>query len=356
EKGWLGGGNIGRNTTIIRSNYMIDGNTRFYELSLKLWEGLSHDLNFNAMVSHRGIINLAHNQAQVNALVRRGNIMRLNGIDAEIIDREEVRRRAPVLDFSSEARFPIVGGLWQGRAGTVRHDAVAWGFARAASALGVDIVQNCEVVGFLKDDAGRIVGVETTRGPIRAGKVALAVAGHSGHLAAKAGLTLPIETHILQAFVSEPLKPLLDCVVTYGAGHFYISQTDKGGMLFGGDLDGFNSYGQRGALSVAEDVATMGKALMPSLSRVRIVRQWAGVMDMSMDGSPIICKGPLDGLYLNCGWCYGGFKATPASGYTFAWTIARDEPHEVSARFTLDRFRRGEAIDEKGAGPTPGLH
>ncbi len=356
EKGWLGGGNMGRNTTIIRSNYLLNPNTQFYEFSLKLWEGLAHDLNFNAMVSHRGVINLGHGPRQMHDLARRGNIMRLNGIDADLLSREDVMRKVPVLDYSDTARFPIAGGLYQGRAGTVRHDAVAWGYARAADKLGVDIIQNCEVLGFQRDANGAVIGVETTRGNIGAKKVAMAVAGHSGQLAAKLDLRLPIETHILQAFVTEPVKPILDSVVTYGAGHFYVSQTDKGGVLFGADLDGHNSYSQRGGLSVLQDQVAMGKALLPSLSRLKIARQWAGVMDMSMDGSPIICTGPIPGLYLNCGWCYGGFKATPASGWTYAWTIAKDEPHPLNAGFTLDRFRTGAMIDERGAGPAPGHH
>ncbi|QPC43200.1 sarcosine oxidase subunit beta family protein [Kaustia mangrovi] len=355
EKGWLGGGNTGRNTTIIRSNYMIDGNTDFYEFSLKLWEGLSHDFNFNAMVSQRGQINLLHSPAQWDAAARRANIMRLSGIDAELIDREEVRRHLPYLDFSETARFPIHGAICQWRAGTVRHDAVAWGYARGASARGVDIVQNCEVTGFLRE-GDRIVGVETTRGAIRAKKVGLAVAGHSGVLAEKAGLKLPLESHLLQAFVSEPIKPLVDHVVTFGMGHFYISQSDKGGLVFGGDLDGYNSYAQRGNLPIVRDVATCGKTLMPCLSRIRLLRHWAGVMDMTMDGSPIIDLTPVPGLYLDGGWCYGGFKATPASGWCFAWTIARDEPHELNGKLRFDRFRRGVQIDEKGAGPTPGWH
>ena len=356
EKGLIGQGNIGRNTTIIRSNYMIDGNTQFYELSLKLWEGLSHDFNYNAMVSHRGVLNVAHSISQMQAYARRGNIMRLNGIDAELLTRDQVRELAPILDFTEEARFPIHGGLLQPRGGTARHDAVAWGYARGAAQRGVDLVQRCEVTGFLRDATGRIIGVETTRGPIRAKKVALAVAGHSGHVAAMAGVRLPIETHLLQAFVSEPVKPLIDTVITYGAGHFYISQSDKGGLVFGGDIDGYNSYAQRGNLPQVEHVMEEAVAFVPCTSRLRFVRHWAGVMDMSMDGSPIICKGPVDGLYLNCGWCYGGFKATPASGFTFAWTIAKDEPHPMNAAFTLDRFRRGAQIDEKGAGPVPAWH
>ncbi|MEL6372433.1 MAG: sarcosine oxidase subunit beta family protein [Pseudomonadota bacterium] len=356
EKGWLGGGNMGRNTTIIRSNYLLDGNTQFYEKSLQLWEGLSHDINYNAMVSHRGVLNLAHSQAQLNSYARRGNAMRACDIDAELLDREAVRQMVPLLDYSEQARFPIHGGLLQPRGGTVRHDAVAWGYARAADRRGVDIIQNCEVIGFKRDAHGAVVGVETTRGEIAAGKVGMAVAGHTSHVAAMAGLRLPIESHVLQAFVSEPVKPLLDGVVTYGAGHFYISQSDKGGLVFGGDLDGYNSYAQRGNLPVVEDVLEEAVAVLPCASRLRMVRHWGGVMDMSMDGSPIITPTPIPNLYLNCGWCYGGFKATPASGWTFAHTIARGEPHALNAKFTLERFANGTTIDEKGAGAAPGWH
>ena len=355
EKGWLGGGSIGRNTTIVRSNYLLDGNTQFYEHSLKLWEGLSHELNFNVMMSQRGIINLCHSPGQMDAAVRRGNTLRLNGVDSVLLSRAEVMKLCPYLDYSANARFPIHGALMQARAGTARHDAVAWGYARAADSRGVDIIQNCEVTGFLME-GGRIAGVQTTRGEIRAKKVALAVSGHSGHLAAKAGLKLPIESHVLQAFVTEAIKPLVHHVVTFGAGHFYISQSDKGGLVFGGGLDGYASYAQRGNLPVVENVLAEGKAMMPCLSRLRLLRHWGGVMDMSMDGSPIICRAPIDGLYLNAGWCYGGFKATPASGWCFAWTIAKDEPHPLNAKYTLDRFRRGALIDESGHGPTPGWH
>jgi len=352
EKGYLGGGSVGRNTTIVRSNYMLPGNTAFYERSLKLWEQLSHDLNFNVMFSQRGQFNLCHSPASIDAARRRGNTMRANGIDAELLDRNEVMRRLPYLDYSEHARFPIIGALFQGRAGTVRHDAVAWGYARAADALGVDLIQQCEVTDFIFEGGG-IVGVETTRGPIRAGKVGLVVAGHTGQLAARAGLRLPIETHVLQAFVTEPLAPMIDAVISYAAAHFYISQSDKGGLVLGGDLDGYNSYAQRGGLPLVEHTLGSAKALIPRISRLRILRQWAGVMDMSMDGSPIICRSPIDGLFLNGGWCYGGFKATPASGWCFAWTIAHGEPHEDNSRFTLGRFRAGYQIDEKGAGPIP---
>lgn len=354
EKGYVGSGNVGRNTTIIRSNYLMPGNTPFYEWSLKLWEGLEQDINYNAMVSQRGVLNLCHSDAQRDAFARRGNAMRMCGVDAELLDQEQVRAIVPYLNFDG-ARFPIRGGLLQPRGGTVRHDAVAWGYARAADSRGVDICQNCEVTG-IRVEAGRAVGVETTKGFVRAKKVALAAAGNSSRVAAMAGLRLPIETHVLQAFVSEAIKPLIDTVITFGAGHFYISQSDKGGLVFGGDLDGYNSYAQRGSLPLVEHVMEEGMALMPMLGRLRVVRSWGGVMDMSMDGSPIIDRTPIDGLYLNAGWCYGGFKATPASGWCFAHTIARDEPHKLNAAFRLDRFATGHLIDEKGQGPTPNLH
>jgi heterotetrameric sarcosine oxidase beta subunit len=355
EKGWLGGGNTGRNTTIIRSNYMIDANGHFYEHSLKLWEGLSQDLNFNVMFSQRGVLNLVHSPAQWDQAARRGNGMRLNGIDAELLDREQVGQMVPHLDFSPRARFPIHGALLQRRGGTARHDAVAWGYARAADQRGVDIIQNCEVTGFLRERGG-ITGIETTRGVIRAKKVGLAVACHTGNLAAKAGFSLPIESHVLQAFVTEPLKPLIDTVVTFGAAHFYISQSDKGGLVLGGDLDGYNSYAQRGNLPIVEHAMSAALAMFPCLGRLRMLRHWGGVMDMSMDGSPIIGKSPIEGLYLNCGWCYGGFKATPASGWVFAHTLAQDRPHKLNERFTLERFASGHLLDEKGVGPVPNAH
>ncbi|MEO3385790.1 sarcosine oxidase subunit beta family protein [Mesorhizobium sp. CAU 1741] len=357
EKGWLGSGNIGRNTTIVRSNYMLPQNSRFYEHSMKLWENLSHDLNYNVMFSQRGILNLAHTPSQLDDFARRGNAMRHEGIDAElIVGAKNVARLVPGLDVSPSARFPIVGGLMQPRAGTARHDAVAWGYARAADRRGVDIVENCEVTGFLREGE-RIVGVTTSRGEIRAKKVAVAVAGSTGRVMKLAGIDdLPIESHVLQAFVSESLKPVLHTVVTFGAGHLYASQSDKGGLVFGGDIDGYNSYAQRGNLPIVEDVASEFVAMFPGFSRVRLLRSWGGIMDMSMDGSPIITTGPLPGMYLNSGWCYGGFKATPASGWCFAWTIARDEPHSLNAAFTLDRFKRGMLIDEKGVGATPRLH
>ncbi|MEK6594092.1 MAG: sarcosine oxidase subunit beta family protein [Pseudomonadota bacterium] len=355
EKGYLGGGNTGRNTTIVRSNYYLNANAHFYEFSLKLWERLSVDLNFNVMFSQRGVLNLAHSYADLESYSRRGNAMRLNGIDAELLDRDEVERMVPLLDCSAEARYPIMGGLLQPRGGTARHDAVAWGYARGADARGVDIIQQCEVTG-LRRNGNRIVGVETSRGYIGAKKVGLAVAGHSGQVAAMAGLRLPIETHVLQALVSEPVKPVLDTVVTSGAVHFYVSQSDKGELVLGGDLDMYNSYGQRSNLPPVEHAVQSLVALFPSFGRLRMLRTWGGVMDMSMDGSPIIGKTPIDNLYINCGWCYGGFKATPAAGWCFAHTIAQDRPHALNEAFTLDRYAQGHTLDERGAGPFAWMH
>jgi heterotetrameric sarcosine oxidase beta subunit len=354
EKGYLGSGNVGRNTTIIRSNYLLPGNVPFYEHAMKLWEGLEQDINYNAMVSQRGVLNLYHSDAQRDAFARRGNSMRLHGVDAEFLDRDQVRRMAPFLDFGN-ARFPIHGGLLQRRGGTVRHDAVAWGYARAADQRGVDLIQNCEVTG-IRHEHGRVVGLETTRGIIQAGKVALAVAGNSSRLAEMVGLRLPIESHVLQAFVTEGLKPLIDTVITFGAGHFYVSQSDKGGLVFGGDLDGYNSYAQRGNLPAVHDIMECGMALWPGLGRLRVLRHWGGLMDMSMDGSPIIDRTPIDGLYFNGGWCYGGFKATPASGWCFAHLIATNQLHPLAAAYRLDRFASGALIDEKGVGAQPNLH
>ena len=354
EKGWIGSGNIGRNTTIVRSNYLLDGNESFYEQSLQLWEGLEQDINYNAMMSQRGIVNLYHSDAQRDSYVRRGNAMRLHGADAELLNQDQLRSLCPFLDYEN-ARFPIMGGLLQKRAGTARHDAVAWGYARAADQRGVDIIQNCDVTDFRIKD-GVCTGVETNKGAIRAGKIGVAVAGSTSRVMEKAGLRLPIESHVLQAFVTEGLKPVIPGVITFGAGHFYISQSDKGGLVFGGDIDGYNSYAQRGNLPVFEDVCEGGMAIMPMIGRARMLRNWGGIMDMSMDGSPIIDKTPIDHLYLNAGWCYGGFKATPASGLCFAHLLARDEPHKVATKLRLDRFRRGAMLDERGAGAQPNLH
>ena len=355
EKGWIGGGNTGRNTTIVRSNYLLDDNAHFYEWSLKLWNQLSQELNYNVMFSPRGVINLAHTEGQRDQLFQRGNRMLLNGIDAEWMSRSEIARHVPHLDCSDNARFPIFGGLMQRRGGTARHDAVAWGYARAASALGVDIIQNCEVKGFTRE-GNRITSVQTTLGNIGAGQVGIAVAGHSGVVAGLAGLKLPIESHVLQAFVSEPLKPIIDTVITYGAGHFYISQSDKGEMVMGGDLDFHPSYAQKGNLPILQDAIANGLQMFPILSRVRMLPHWGGIMDMSLDGSPIISKTPIDNFYINGGWCYGGFKATPASGWVFAHTIAHDAPHTLNRAHSLDRFETGKMIDDKGAGPTAQWH
>ena len=356
EKGYLGSGNVGRNTTAVRSNYLLPENHRFYEHSMDLWENLSHDLNYNVMFSQRGCLNLAHTPGQLDEYVRRGNALRHSGIDSELMTVDRIKRLVPALDVSASARFPVIGGVMQWSAGTARHDAVAWGYARGADRRGVDIVENCEVTGFLRD-GDRVTGVTTTRGEIRAKKVAIAVAGSTGRVMKLVGIDeMPIESQVLQAFVSESLKPILDTVLTFGMGHFYAAQSDKGGLIYGGSLDGYNSYAQRGSLPLVEEVHSEMLALFPGLASVRVLRSWGGVCDMSMDGSPIITKGPLPGMYLNAGWCYGGFKAVPASGWCFAWTIAKDEPHPLNEPFTLDRFQRGILIDDKGQGATPNLH
>ena len=353
EKGWIGSGNAGRNTTIIRSNYLLPGNEAFYELSMKLWEGLERELNYNTMVSQRGIINLYHSDAQRDAFVRRGNSMIMHGADAELLGREELRTMLPLLEFD-DARFPIQGGLLQRRGGTARHDAVVWGYARAADRLGVDIVQDCEVTGISRTADG--FALATHRGTIHARKIALCVAGSSTKLADMLGIRLPIESHVLQAFVTEGVKPLVDHVITFGAGHFYISQSDKGGLVFGGDIDGYNSYAQRGNLPTVEDVCEGGMAMMPAIGRARILRMWGGLVDMSMDGSPIIDHAPVPGVFLNAGWCYGGFKATPAAGWCLAHLVATGSHHPVASQLRLDRFSTGYTVDERGAGPQPNLH
>ncbi len=358
EKGWLGGGNGGRNTTIVRSNYMLPGNRRFYEHSLELWENLSHDLNYNVMFSQRSHITLLHSPAARDAAARRYNTMRLTDSDGELWSLDELKRTVPHLNYAPGARFPIIAATVQRRAGTARHDAVAWGYARAADQRGVDIIQNCEVTGVHRDGA-RVTGLETTRGTIRGAKIGFAVAGNTSRLWRMAELgTLPIETHKLQAFVTEPLKPLLDQVVVFGVAgaHFYISQSDKGGMVFGGDLDWYKSYAQRGNLPPVQDCAECAISILPCLGRVRLLRHWSGVMDMSMDGSFFMCRTPLQNLYLNAGWNYGGFKASPASGWYFADLIANERPDPVIENHDLRRFERGINIDERGAGPDPKLH
>jgi len=352
ERAWIGGGNTGRNTTIVRSNYRLPELQRLLEFSLKTWETLSDELNYNVMFSQRGALVLGHSDADMTKLAERGDALRCAGIDAELMSREEIGRLVPLLDLSADARFPVVGGLIQRRGGTARHDAVAWGFARAADALGVDIVQNCEVTGF-EIVAGKVTAVVTSRGVIGAGRVGICVAGSSGVVAGLAGLKLPIESHLLQAFVSEPVKPMIDTVIQSQSMHCYISQSDKGEIVLGGDPDYYPTYSQRGSPHRIEHVAAQAIALMPALSRLRMLRGWAGTTDMSFDGSPIISPTPVEGLYLNGGWCYGGFKATPGSGRVYAHMLATGEADEIAAPFSLDRFARGATIDEPGAGPAP---
>jgi len=355
EKGWLGGGNVGRNTTIVRANYYLPGNSEFYSHSLKLWEGLAQDLNYNVMLSQRGVVSLFHSDGQRDAFVRRGNAMINQGDDAVLLDRRALRELLPYLDYDN-GRFPIYGGLLHPRGGTARHDAVAWGYARAADQRGVDLVQNCEVTG-IDIENGKVRGVQTSRGAIRASKVGIVVAGRSGQVAAMAGMRLPVESHILQAFVTEGLKPVIDHVISFGMGHFYISQSDKGGLVFGGDLDFYASYAQRGNLPRVEQVMEAGMTLMPMIGQARVLRSWGGIMDMTPDGSPIIDKTATEGLYLNCGWCYGGFKAVPGSGYSFAHLMATDQHHAPAARFRLERFRTGIGLmDEEGTGSQHNLH
>ncbi|MBD3766038.1 MAG: sarcosine oxidase subunit beta family protein [Rhodobacterales bacterium] len=354
EKGLIGQGNVGRNTTIVRANYGLPGNSEFYSHSLKLWEGLESELNYNVMHSQRGLINLFHSDGQRDAFARRGNMMINQGDDAVLLDREGVRRLLPYLDYE-QTRFPIYGGLYHPRGGTARHDAVAWGYARAASARGIHLLQNCEVTG-IDVQAGRVTGVQTTRGAIRAKRVAIVVAGRSSQVAAMAGLRLPIESHVLQAFVTEGLKPVIDHVVSFGMGHFYISQSDKGGLVFGGDIDFYASYAARGNLPMVEHVMEAGMTLMPMIGRARVLRSWGGIMDMTPDGSPIIDRTPVEGLYLDAGWNYGGFKAVPASGWCLAHLMATGQSHPVAARFRLDRFATGAVIDEEGTGSQHNLH
>jgi sarcosine oxidase, subunit beta len=348
EKGALGLGNTGRNTTIVRSNYLWDESAALYEHSLRLWEGLSADLNFNVMLSQRGVLNLAHTLADVRESRRRVGANRLNGIDAEWLTTAQVKAFCPILNTSSDVRYPILGATLQRRGGVARHDAVAWGYARAADSRGVDIIQNCEVTG-IRCSSGRVVGVDTTRGYLAAKKVGIVVAGHSSVVAAMAGLRLPIESHPLQALVSEPVKPVLDCVVMSNAVHVYVSQSDKGELVVGAGIDGFNSYAQRGSLHIIEQQLAACLELFPMFSRLRMMRSWAGIVDVCPDASPIIDRTPIKGLYINAGWGTGGFKATPGSGWVFAHTIAQNDPHPLNAAFRLDRFVSGALIDEHGA-------
>ena len=348
EKGWLGGGNVARNTTIVRSNYLWDESAALYEHALKLWEGLSKDLNYNVMLSQRGVLNLAHSLQEVRDSRRRVYANQLNSVDAEWLDPEGVKRFCPILNIDEAQRYPVLGATLQRRAGTARHDAVAWGFARAADARGVDIIENCEVTGFDTTD-GRVTGVQTSRGRLRAPKVAIVVAGHGSVLAEKAGFRLPLESHPLQALVSEPIKPVLDCVVMSNAVHVYVSQSDKGELVIGAGIDTYNSYAQRGSLPVITSQMGALSTLFPMFSRLKMMRNWGGIVDVSPDASPIIGKTPIDRLFFNGGWGTGGFKATPGSGHIFAHTIAQNEPHPLAAPFNLDRFTSGALVDEHGA-------
>ena len=348
EKCWLGGGNTGRNTTIIRSNYMWDESAAIYDHALKLWEGLAQDLNFNIMFSQRGVLTIAHSWGELRDMSRRVHAIRLNGIDSEIMGPEEIKKFVPTINIDQNIRYPVMGGFLQKRGGTARHDAVAWGYARAADDLGVDIIQNCEVTG-LKRSGRKITGVETTKGLINTKKVGVVVAGHSSILADMAGVRMPLQSRPLQALVSEPIKPILDTVIMSNAVHMYISQSDKGEMVLGAGVDKYNSYAQRGSWPVPEHMLAAAVELFPVLSRLRMLRHWGGIVDTCPDASPIISKTDVDGLYFNCGWGTGGFKATPGSGHVFADLIANDRPNCIAEPYALKRFETGYLIDEHGA-------
>jgi sarcosine oxidase subunit beta len=348
ERGWIGGGNTGRNTTIVRSNYLYPQSARLYDFSLKLYEGLSVELDFNIMLSQRGLINLAHSRHDMESQSRWANAMRMNGIDADLLNRREVQELVPLLDAGANARFPLLGGIIQRRGGCARHDAVAWGYARAASRLGIDIIQNCEVQDFIKS-GDRVRGVRTNRGDIRADWIAIAAAGHSSVLARMAGFRLPVTSYALQAVVSEPVKPALDTVVLSPATGAYLSQSDKGEMVIGAGLDLFPSYAQRGSFSVLQQMVAGMLALFPSFSRLPLLRQWAGIVDVVHDSSPIIGGTPLTDLYINCGWGTGGFKAIPVGGWTLAHILATGRNHELAEPFQLRRFVTGRLVDEAGA-------
>lgn len=348
EKGWIGGGNTGRNTTIVRSNYLWDEAANLYEKAMQLWEGLSQDLNYNVMFSQRGVYNLGHNLQDMRDINRRVNANRLNGIDGVVLNAEQLAEQIPILNTSPDCRYPVLGASYQPRAGTARHDAVAWGFARGADALGVDIIQNCEVTG-IRRDGEKVVGLETAKGFIESPKVGVVVAGHSSVMAEMAEIRMPIESHPLQAYVSEPIKPILDTVVMSNAVHGYASQSDKGDIVIGAGIDSYNGYGQRGGFTTIEHTMSAILELFPIFSRIRMNRQWGGIVDTCPDACPIISKTPVKGLYFNCGWGTGGFKATPGSGWVFAHTVANDEPHKLNAAFSLERFVTGALIDEHGA-------
>ena len=349
ERSWLGGGNTGRNTTVIRSNYYYPASAALYDMSVRLYENLSKELNYNIMFSQRGMLMVGHSRHDMDLINRWAGAMQINGVACEVLNRATVARLAPALDCSPRARYPVEGGLIQRRGGTARHDAVAWGYARAADALGVDIIQGCEVTGFLRGPGGEVVGVETSRGRIMAGKVQLAAAGNTSALAGLAGFRLPLTSYALQAFVSEPIKPVLDTVILSLATGVYLSQSDKGGLVIGGGLDLYPSFAQRGNLPVARSVLGAVAEQFPSLGRVRLLRQWAGTVDVSPDSSPILGESPVPGLYLNCGWGTGGFKAIPVGGTLMAHHLATGEPHPIARPFGLDRFARGALIDEAAA-------
>ena len=346
ERGWLGGGNTARNTTIVRSNYLWDEATHLYEKSMKLWEGLSQDLNYNVMFSQRGVMNLGHTLQDMRDIERRVTANRLNGVDAEVLSPQQIQAMLPFINLNT--RYPVLGASFQRRAGVARHDAVAWGFARAADALGVDILQNCEVTG-IRREGGAVVGLDTARGFIKTKKVAIVAAGHSSVLASLAGFRLPLESHPLQALVSEPMKPIFPTVVMSNAIHAYISQSDKGDLVIGAGIDAYTGYGQRGSFPIIEGTLQAIVELFPLFSRVRMNRQWGGIVDVSPDACPIISLTPVKGLYINCGWGTGGFKATPGSGWVMAHTVAQDRPHALNEAFSLDRFYNGHLIDEHGA-------
>ena len=348
EKGFVGGGNTGRNTEIVRSNYLWDEAAHIYEFSLKLWEGLTQELNFNLMFSQRGLLSLGHTLQDLRDIQRRVNANILNGIDSEYVTPEQIKELVPIIDVSPDARYPILGASLQRRGGTARHDALAWGFARAADSVGVDIIQNCEVTGICRQD-GAVTGVETSRGFIKSERVGCVTAGNSGVLASLAGLRLPLESRPLQAWVSEPLKPQLNLVVMSNAVHAYVSQTDRGELLCGAGVDSYNGYAQRGSPSTLEHAVSSIVEMFPRFSRVRMLRQWAGTVDTCPDACPIIGLTPVKGLYFNCGWGTGGYKSTPGSGWVFAYTIAQDRPHELNQPFSLERFSTGHLIDEHGA-------
>jgi sarcosine oxidase subunit beta len=349
EKGWLGGGNTGRNTTIIRSNYLWDESVAIYDHALKLWEGLSQELNYNVMFSPRGVLMLAHTVHDIQVFKRHVHANRLNGVDNEWLTPEQCKAFCPPLNISPDVRYPVLGGALQRRGGVARHDAVAWGYARGADRLGVDIVQNCEVTAIRRDLSGAVVAVETTRGEIRAKKIGVVAAGNTSVIMGMAGIRMPLESFPLQALVSEPVKPVFPCVVMSNTIHAYISQSDKGELVIGAGTDAYTSYSQRGALHVTTHTIEAICELFPMFRRLRMLRNWGGIVDVTPDRSPIIGKTPVSGLYVNCGWGTGGFKATPGAGHVFADTIANDRPHPINTPFSLERFRDGVLIDEAAA-------